>query len=106
MSLSGMGSLLLALLPAILLLGCGEEEKAQPQAPIVEVVEVTQKDVPVISEWVGTLDGMVNAILRAQVQGYLVKQNYKEGDFVRKGQGPLRDRPRSTRQPSPRRRRP
>ena len=45
-----------------------------------------QKDVPVFAEWVGTLDGLVNATIRAQVQGYLIKQNYKEGDFVRKGQ--------------------
>jgi hypothetical protein len=45
-------------------LECGNEQK--PQSPTVEVAEVTQKDVPVISEWVGTLDGMVNAILRAQ----------------------------------------
>jgi len=42
--------------------------------------------VPVISEWVGTTDGVVNAIIRAQVQGYLIKQNYTEGDLVRKGQ--------------------
>ena len=66
--------------------GCGKEEKVQPQAPIVEVAEVTQKDVPVISDWVGTTDGIVNATIRAQVQGYLIKQNYTEGDFVRKGQ--------------------
>ena len=45
-----------------------------------------QKDVPIYAEWVGTLDGMVNATIRAQVQGYLIKQNYKEGDFVKKGQ--------------------
>ena len=44
------------------------------------------KDIPVFSEWVGTLDGLVNAVIRAQVQGYLIKQNYREGDLVRKGQ--------------------
>jgi len=74
------------LLAGLLFFGCGKEQKAQPQAPIVEVVEVTQKDVPVYSEWVGTLDGTVNATIRAQVQGYLIKQNYKEGDFVKKDQ--------------------
>jgi membrane fusion protein (multidrug efflux system) len=52
----------------------------------VEVVDVIQKDVPVYSEWVGTLDGLVNATIRAQVTGYLIKQNYKEGDLVKKGQ--------------------
>jgi membrane fusion protein (multidrug efflux system) len=73
-------------LAGLLLFGCGKEQKVQPQPPIVEVVEVTQKDVPVYSEWVGTLDGTVNATIRAQVQGYLIKQNYKEGDFVKKDQ--------------------
>jgi membrane fusion protein (multidrug efflux system) len=47
---------------------------------------VIQKDVTVHNEWIGTLDGMVNATIRAQVQGYLIKQNYREGDFVKKGQ--------------------
>ena len=85
-SLPGIYSLLSVLLAGLLLFGCGKEQKVQPQAPIVEVVEVTQKDVPVYSEWVGTLDGIVNATIRAQVQGYLIKQNYKEGDFVHKSQ--------------------
>ena len=66
--------------------GCEKEQKVQPQAPIVEVAEVIRKDVPVYAEWVGTTDGLVNATIRAQVQGYLIKQSYKEGDLVRKGQ--------------------
>jgi len=78
--------LLPLLLAGLLLLGCGKEQKVQPQPPIVEVVEVTQKEVPVYSDWVGTLDGTINATIRAQVQGYLVKQNYTEGDFVKKDQ--------------------
>ncbi len=85
-SLSGICSLLPVLLVGFLLFGCGKEQKAPPQAPIVEVVEVIQKDVPVYAEWVGTLDGMVNATIRAQVSGYLIKQNYTEGDFVKKNQ--------------------
>ena len=89
--LPGIFSLLLALSFFLPLAGCGKEEKkekaaAAPAAPAVEVAEVTQKDVPVFSEWVGTLDGLVNATIRAQVQGYLIKQNYQEGDFVKKGQ--------------------
>jgi membrane fusion protein (multidrug efflux system) len=52
----------------------------------VEVVPVEQRDVPVYREWIGTLDGMVNAAIRAQVAGYLRSQNYSEGSFVRKGQ--------------------
>ena len=47
---------------------------------------VLQKDVPIYSEWVGALDGDVNATIRPQVTGYLVKQNYREGDAVKKGQ--------------------
>ena len=86
MSLPAIYSLLPVLLAGLLFFGCGKEQKAPPPAPIVEVVEVIQKDVPVYSEWVGTLDGSVNATLRAQVQGYLIKQNYKEGDSVRKDQ--------------------
>jgi membrane fusion protein (multidrug efflux system) len=65
--------------------GCGKEKKAD-SPPNVEVADVVQKDVPIFAEWVGTLDGMVNATIRAQVQGYLIKQNYKEGDFVKKDQ--------------------
>ena len=79
----------LFLIPAATLMisGCQKEEKAgPPPPPVVEVAEVVQKDVPIIAEWVGTLDGLVNATIRAQVQGYLVKQNYREGDFVRRGQ--------------------
>src|ERR1700677_4238526 len=54
--------------------------------PSVEVVQVQQKDVPIYGEWIGTLDGFVNADVRAQVTGYLLKQGYQEGAFVRKGQ--------------------
>jgi membrane fusion protein, multidrug efflux system len=68
--------------------GCGKEEKAAgpPSPPAVEVVDVAQKDVPIYAEWVGTMDGAVNATIRSQVAGYLIKQNYKEGDFIKKGQ--------------------
>jgi membrane fusion protein (multidrug efflux system) len=66
--------------------GCKKEQQAAPPPPIVEVITVAQKDVPIYSEYVGTADGVVNATIRAQVQGYLIKQNYKEGDLVRKGQ--------------------
>ncbi|MRR14472.1 biotin/lipoyl-binding protein, partial [archaeon] len=64
--------------------GCAE--KKAETAPPVEVADVIQQDVPIYAEWVATLDGMVNATIRAQVQGYLTKQSYKEGDIVKKGQ--------------------
>lgn len=61
---------------------------AQAAAPLPEVavVQVEQKDVPIYSEWIGTLDGMVNAEIKAQVTGYLMSKNYTEGSLVRKGQ--------------------
>jgi membrane fusion protein, multidrug efflux system len=71
---------------ALLQTGCGEKQTAAPTAPAVEVANVAVKDVPIVREWVGTTDGLVNAKINAQVQGYLIKQNYKEGSFVKKGQ--------------------
>ncbi len=64
----------------------GKETARAMSPPEVEVVQVEQRDVPIYSEWIGTLDGMVNAEIRAQVAGYLLRQNYMEGSFVRKGQ--------------------
>jgi membrane fusion protein (multidrug efflux system) len=65
-----------------------EHASGGPQggSPDVEVVQVEQKDVPIIGEWIGTLDGLVNADVRAQVTGYLLRQGYQEGAFVKKGQ--------------------
>src|SRR5436190_1828723 len=70
------------------LTGCSSSTSAINPAPPpdVEVVQVEQKDVPIYGEWIGTLDGMVNADIKAQVSGYLLKQNYIEGSFVRMGQ--------------------
>jgi membrane fusion protein (multidrug efflux system) len=59
---------------------------AQPNKPDVEVVQVEKKDVPIYAEWIGTLDGLVNADVRAQVTGYLLKQGYQEGAYVEQGQ--------------------
>jgi RND family efflux transporter MFP subunit len=60
---------------------------AQPGAsPDVEVVQVEQRDVPIYGEWIGTLDGLTNADVRAQVTGYIMRQGYQEGAFVKKGQ--------------------
>jgi RND family efflux transporter MFP subunit len=56
------------------------------EPPVVEVVQVEQKDVPILTEWIGTTDGIVNADIKAQVSGYLLKQDYTEGSFVHKGQ--------------------
>jgi RND family efflux transporter MFP subunit len=59
---------------------------APPSTPDVEVVQVEKKDVPIYAEWIGTLDGLVNADVRAQVTGYLLKQGYQEGALVKQGQ--------------------
>ncbi len=59
---------------------------ASPPPQEVEVSEVERKDVPIYSQWIGTTEGMVNAEIRAQVSGYLLRQNYTEGSFVSKGQ--------------------
>lgn len=69
------------------LTGCkdkGEAPKAGP--PVVEVVTVEQKDVPIYRTWVGTMEGDVNATISAQVTGYLVSRNYVEGSLVTNGQ--------------------
>jgi membrane fusion protein, multidrug efflux system len=81
--------ILAALTPLVLamtlLSGCGEEKKADAAAPEVEVVQVEQKDVPITREWVATLNGKINAQIRAQVAGYLLKQIYQNGAYVKKG---------------------
>jgi RND family efflux transporter MFP subunit len=76
------------ILAALVAAGCTRATSAaeSPRPPDVQVVQVEQRDVPVYREWIGTLDGMVNAAIRAQVTGYLLRQNYSEGSFVRKGQ--------------------
>lgn len=67
-------------------IGCsGKSSGALPPAT-VEVAQVQQRDVPIYGEWIGTLDGFVNADVRAQVTGYLLRQGYQEGAFVNKGQ--------------------
>jgi RND family efflux transporter MFP subunit len=67
--------------------GCGNTNAAPAiPAPEVEVATVVQKDVPIFSEWVATLDGYVNAQIQPQVTGYIIRQTFKEGSFVSKGQ--------------------
>lgn len=80
-----------ALLAAGLLLvtaGCDFKTSGATTPPPLEVqvVEVQQRDVPVHKEWIGTLDGFVDADIKAEVSGYLVEQAYREGSFVAKGQ--------------------
>lgn len=75
----------LALLTLASALAC-KKETPPPPPPEVLVADVVQKDVPIVREWVGTLDGSVNAEIRPKVEGYVLKQLYTEGTFVKKGQ--------------------
>jgi len=76
----------LALATALAVVACSKQEHAAPSPPIVEYVTVQQQDVPIIHEWVGVTDGYVNAVIKPQVTGYLVRQLYHEGQLVKKGQ--------------------
>jgi RND family efflux transporter MFP subunit len=67
--------------------GCNKSQATTATPlPEVGVATVEQRDVPMYSEWVATLDGYVNAEIRPQVSGYIIKQDYTEGSLVRKGQ--------------------
>ena len=67
--------------------GCsGSKAAAPPPPPDVEVATVVERDTPIYSEWVASLDGSVNADIQPRVSGYIIKQNYREGAPVRKGE--------------------
>jgi RND family efflux transporter MFP subunit len=69
--------------------GCRNEDAAAaaaPPPPTVSFVTVSPEEVPVTGEWIATLDGNVNAQIRPQVSGYLMRRLYQEGSYVRKGQ--------------------
>ena len=80
-------SVLAVSLTALAFAQCKGETASAPPPPLVqvEVANVIQKDVPIQMEWVGTIDGSNNALIRAQVSGYLMKRPYTEGSFVKKG---------------------
>src|SRR5215472_810450 len=65
--------------------GCETKQQAASAPPTVEFIQVVQKDVPITRDWVATLDGFVNAQIRAQVSGLLLKQNYVNGSYVKEG---------------------
>jgi RND family efflux transporter MFP subunit len=77
---------LASIAPLVMTLRSKPKLQVQAAVPGVEVVQVIQKDVPVYREWIGTLDGMVNAEIKARVTGYLIKQVYTEGSLVTAGQ--------------------
>jgi membrane fusion protein, multidrug efflux system len=75
---------------ALLMTACDSKERnavaASSTAVPVDAVRVRQENVPLVGNWVGTLDGFVNAQIQPQVSGYLVQQRYREGSPVAKGQ--------------------
>src|SRR4029453_18669872 len=79
----------LPLAPALLLKnsrGCSRKsEQVAPPTPEVLVTTVIPKDVPVLKEGVATLEGFITANINAQVQGYIISRDYKEGSVVKKG---------------------
>jgi len=79
---TGVTLAILAALPA----GCSKKEAPPPPPPTVEVAPVIQKDVQIFQEWIGSLDGFVNAEIRPQIEGYLLKQQYREGSLVKSGE--------------------
>jgi RND family efflux transporter MFP subunit len=84
------GVSLLTVFAALCSIGCGSEGKnntqAGPPPPTVQVAVVHQRDVSLTSEWIATMDGFVNSQIRPQVSGYLIRQDYREGSFVHKGE--------------------
>src|SRR5215470_14720225 len=80
------GGVLLILLVVFVIYSRAKPAAKAPAPPAVEVAQVEEKDLPVYGEWIGTLTGQVNADIRAQVTGYLLTRDYKEGSYVREGQ--------------------
>ncbi len=74
---------ILAGLPGIV--ACKKKEAPPPPPPTVEVAPVVQKDVPIFQEWIGSLDGFINAEIRPQIEGYVLRQTYREGFLVHAG---------------------
>ena len=78
---------LILLAMIVIAVACGEKKPtAAPSPPEVQTADVIQQDVPIYTEWVAQLNGDTNAEIVPKVQGYLLKQNYKEGFFVNKGE--------------------
>src|SRR4051812_6195081 len=75
-----------ALLIAEISSGCARKSAPPPPPPTVLVAPVKRQDLPLFIEAVGTLDGFVNADIRARVKGYLRTQEYKDGAPVQEGQ--------------------
>ena len=84
---SARNAIILGVTAALLLTACEKKEEApKPGPPEVQVADVLQTDVPKSADWVAQLNGPVNAEITPKVQGYLLRQSYQNGYFVKKGQ--------------------
>src|SRR5262245_14724616 len=79
------GLALPAVLAAVTSCSSGKAAVPAPSSAVVEVADVVQRDTPIYSEWVGILDGYVNAQIQPHVSGYIIRQSYKEGSVVKRG---------------------
>lgn len=85
---SARAALLLTGAAVLFTAGCDSKPPAAPPMGSLPVSAVTvqQGDVAMNNQWVGTMDGFVNAQIQPQVTGYLIRQDYREGSVVSKGQ--------------------
>jgi RND family efflux transporter MFP subunit len=81
------GSLLYSSSIIFFIAGCSSSKAGPPSPPppSVEVAPVVQQNTPIYTEWVAILDGFVNAQIQPHVTGYIIRQNYREGSIVKKG---------------------
>ena len=72
---------------ALLAAGCGPAGGPPPfPPPVVSVITVEAKDVPVTYEYVAQTAGYREVEVRARVSGILVKRNFREGGAVKQGE--------------------
>lgn len=83
---AGLTLLVVVVIISIVVARWGKPAKAAARPLDIEVARVQQRDVPIYSEWIGTTDGSVNADIKAQVSGYILRRDYQEGSLVKQGQ--------------------
>jgi multidrug efflux pump subunit AcrA (membrane-fusion protein) len=78
-------SLLCITIWVIVLGSVGCTQKVKARLTEVEIAKPIRADVPVYSEWIGTTVGYIDAQIHSKVTGYVLAQDYKEGDLVSAG---------------------
>ncbi len=88
MNRTGLFACLLCLVVCLPAAGCSPEKDAASGSappPLVEVMTVEARNVPMTDAFVGQTAGSRAVELRAQVSGILMSRNYEEGGYVEKG---------------------